>query len=772
VAPSSPRRRHHITISGDPALFTGEVLVNEAMDNLCRVAEFQIAEQPAVTPEEGDPVVIYLLNLDDEPDTAQYVFGGKINAIEVQSQPWSMVIRCTDQLELLRRVPTADHNLTGMTDGEAVMEVLDGCQIDYDPADIFDYGYVLGAEVPVKWLAGVTGAQVIQEINAVFGTVLLTIGNNRVIRVPIQLPPADATGSYREYERGVSADWAAHGRSHGERDAIQNFWMVRGASIPSGADDECQSQPWANAVHGNPQLGSRRVRVTGQEFQSDLIQDESLAEFVVRMMMRRTNRLQETAVLEELDDPNVHSATLLTLVDNTYGIETGAGRNAVVTSVDRTGHRMTVTCQCGPPGNEGTVTTGVEKVCNDTHTDTDIDLDFDFDVTLPTLPELPDFNFELDLPTFDLDLIGGTDPGESEQVCMDGTITFATAWFNSADNGDGDDWLIAGSDISSSEDQNGTAITVQRIPRKDGMPVSYRITFTAEITTTGGFELYAADNRATFPLHFFMTYFGTAGLPGGIQFQDWGAYEGTTGSGLSFGDAPDGTPVDVVIEWDRVASEFTVTVDGVPDTISPADDGDSQGIYLLAIARGGIGGTQQIDNVDIELLEDGDGCDFDVGDWVEVQPNIAVVDGELGTDSQGGGYYDALIDVDNDWTLRAMITKSGGGDFHFGVASNGTVTGDYEVLVTGSPGDLFYVQTGNDFAYYSDTPFSDDVPMRVTLSWDASLTELSVIITQAGRTEVGSLVDPVAPSGTDFRPFILSDSGSGGVTIHSLEVLT
>jgi hypothetical protein len=277
-------------------------------------------------------------------------------------------------------------------------------------------GYVLGAVTDLHWIEGVTGAQILTEFNQVFGTALVTVGNNRVIRFRYDLPPTDGTGKYRDFHKGVDADWAAHHRAHGDRDQIQNFWSIRGASYPcgSGSPPACTCQSWSRSIDGNAQLGGNHIRVTQQSVTSDIIQDEALAEFVVRRQMRMTNRLPDTATVEAVNDPNVHPGTKVGLIDHTYGINTEALRLCTTQGVDRTGNGMTLALVCGDPGDEGTVTHGVEKVCNDTHADVDVPGSFD----------PPDFDFPpidvgvsfdpVDLFPFDptLIVVGGTeDPG-------------------------------------------------------------------------------------------------------------------------------------------------------------------------------------------------------------------------------------------------------------------------------------------------------------------------------------------------------------------------
>ncbi len=366
------RRFIQVSIAGEVVKTTEDVSITEAIDNLCTVAEFTLAAMPIPEPAIGDDVLIEWIELDTIPLTFP-MFGGTISAIDVDSEPWQFTVRCVDQLELLRKIKNgSDMDLTGMTEGEAVQAVLDYCGVDYDIADIADTGYVLGDQVDVKWLKDGTtsGAQIIAELNRVFRMSLFTIGNNRVIRLPYDPTPADGTGAYATYEKGVDIEFDAHHRTYGDRDRVQNVWVVRGATRESN-DGSCSRTVWARAEDGGLLVGtSRRARVAMQEFPSDLIQDEALAEAIVRRLMQDTNRLPDdgSAILE--NDPNLHQCSKIAIVDPQYGIEANP-RYFLVRSVARTGLTMSLELTAGPPGADGTVTHGVDKVCTDVHTDDD-----------------------------------------------------------------------------------------------------------------------------------------------------------------------------------------------------------------------------------------------------------------------------------------------------------------------------------------------------------------------------------------------------------------
>lgn len=377
------------------------IVINESLSSLTRVAEFDLARQPGAEPDVGDDVRIDWI--DFENGIYWTIFGGTINSLEVESQPWRFTVRATGQLALLRKVRTGDDkDFSGMTEGTAWKYVMDACGINYDDADVADTGYELGERVAVKWLLDTPASSVIQSLDEVFGMATIEIGDDRVIRFPYDPVPDDGTGSVATYERGASIDFQGHRRSYGDRDRIQNIWIVRGANVQ--IDENCSGQVWARSVATNPQLG-RRVRVQTQEFQSDLIQDEAVAEALVRRFMSISNRSPDEATATAENNPNVHPGSKITITDTTYGIDADP-RYFTVTSVDRTGFDMSLTLVAGPGGGEGTVTHGVDRVCNDTHTDTDWPGSFDFP-PFDTPPVIPGTDIDFDFPTFTWEYYGG-----------------------------------------------------------------------------------------------------------------------------------------------------------------------------------------------------------------------------------------------------------------------------------------------------------------------------------------------------------------------------
>lgn len=362
-----------ITINGDWVQTTGELRVSESIDQLSRVAEFSLAEQPETEPVEGDTVRVITY---DFTDGLMYTsFKGSINAITIESQPWAFTITANDQLRKLDRVRlSTDLDLTGMTPKEAMEAVLGYCGCSFDSADLADPDYILGQEEPLAWQVDTPGSQIAGDLSDVFGCVLMTIGEDRIVWLSHDATPEDDTGSYATFTRGESTGFGGHSRSHGDRSRVQNNWIVRGATIE--LNENCTAQVWARAEAENAQVGKHRFTAE-QSFTSDLIQDESLAEAVVRRLMRWSNRLPDERSTPLINDVNVHPCTKITIMDPTYGMGSPP-TYATVISVERQGNLMTLKLAAGPGGAEGDVSTGVDKICNDTHTSLDLPGDFDF----------------------------------------------------------------------------------------------------------------------------------------------------------------------------------------------------------------------------------------------------------------------------------------------------------------------------------------------------------------------------------------------------------
>lgn len=402
---------------------TPDVAISASLDQLNRVCSFVLAEQPSSTPADGAAVTVELV--DTVTGRAYFLFGGKVDGgPETESEPWNMTVRAVDQLadlRIVRSIGDGDLNLTGMNPKEAKMEIFDYCGITYDPDDLVDVDYELGILEPVKWLADgtTTAGQIISEIDRVFGLTTQTIGDNRVISFRYDLMPENDDGVYRTLTKGISVDFQSHHRSRGSRNDIQTIWVVDGVSHEFN-DGACTLTPWAKAVHGTARVGKSR-RVSESTDQSDLIQTEALARFVVENHMRQTSGIPDTRTAATTTSRNLHPGTKIRIQDTTYGLNS---RVCCVTRVEINGIRTDLTLVSGPPGEVGTVTSGVDRVCNDTSTDGEVPGEGPFtppDVDVPPLDigdldgdgfPLPDLE-EPEIPDTESRFIDCTESGEA-----------------------------------------------------------------------------------------------------------------------------------------------------------------------------------------------------------------------------------------------------------------------------------------------------------------------------------------------------------------------
>jgi hypothetical protein len=395
--------------------------VTASLEQLTTVCEFALLDRPAVTPASGVPCAVKLVEIADTE--YRHLFAGTLNIRDTEAFPHDLRLIATDPLSLLRGTADGNHLLTGMTDGEAVEFVLTELGIAFDSADIQDAGYVLGGRADVFWSGGETGAAVIAELDRVLGMKTLCIQDGRVVRFAYDLAP-DAGDIQTTYAAGTDTTISRVRRTLGDRDRIQNVWNVRGVSaecLHADGVTTCSCTPYARREADHPALGAG-VRVQGQSFQSDVIQDEALALAVATRLMRWHNREPDELVIETRDDPDVHPGSVVGVTDDTYGIDLSADPYCV-RLVERRSGRMTLTCVGGAAGATGTGTSGVEQRCNETS----VAVDWPGTFTPPTIsvppfpapsfawdPDFgigsPDFNFGFDFDPnlggigFDLDL--------------------------------------------------------------------------------------------------------------------------------------------------------------------------------------------------------------------------------------------------------------------------------------------------------------------------------------------------------------------------------
>ena len=94
---------YRVTIEGVQVDYAGEMVMNESLDALTSVVEFELIDQISPRADYGDVVVVTRLNRSD--DTAQYQFKGTIREFDAESQPGTLIVRCVgllDDLNLVR----------------------------------------------------------------------------------------------------------------------------------------------------------------------------------------------------------------------------------------------------------------------------------------------------------------------------------------------------------------------------------------------------------------------------------------------------------------------------------------------------------------------------------------------------------------------------------------------------------------------------------------------------------------------------------------------
>lgn len=388
---------HRLKRNGTEIVPTGGISTSESLSSLTTTSTIAPAARPSLSA--NDEIKIEWIDL--ELGITRVQFFGTIADVDTESEPQATTVPAQGPLANLRferRSGSGDLNLTGMTDTEVIQAVLTYCEIDFDSGDIHGAGYVLGERADLFWRVGEPGSDIVGELDDVLGYKTFEIGEGRIIRRYYDLAPTTATGVYRTYTKGRSRDlWSLH-RRLGRPDAIQNSFLVKGVTVDCGPDDSCQCTPWAKARDVNPHTGSRRQRVPIREYQSDIIQDEGIARWKARQLMRNGNRLLKEFAIGALNDVNIHQTTKLKIIDSTPLVDCGSGCYGTVTAVERTGPEMAVTMVGGDPGEEGTITSSVEMICNDVEREEDFPGDeLDPDVGFP--PFDPGDDFDDDFPT-------------------------------------------------------------------------------------------------------------------------------------------------------------------------------------------------------------------------------------------------------------------------------------------------------------------------------------------------------------------------------------
>lgn len=570
-------------------------MVSESIDNFGTVVEFSLIERPDPIPAEDAVVELQLVDLD--ANTYISLFGGYVAGRVAESEPHSLRFRAVDELSKFSALRTTnDLNLTGMTDGEAWEAIAGVCDVDFDTADIVDTGYILGEHAPVYWKVDSSGASIIDELDRVFSCKTMTVLNNRVVRIFYDRV-AHSADIQASYEAGVSADLWRNSKDTADSSAVQSLWRVQGVTAPCGDDDACSCMLWAKSVGTTPKRGKKISRIPTSTFQSDLIQDEVLAQAISRRMMRWYNRIPIVIAAEMATDPNIHPGCVIGIIDPAYGIDAVTELPVFVTSVDKRGSEMSVIGIGGAGGSQGTTTSGVERRCNTTEFDDDWGGDWDFGtLTFPPIGISGIFlgDFDFTFPVF-----GGEEDGGGGGDYPVG-IAVAAEWVNDA-NPPGSDFVIAGSTITGPIGANGVALTSSPLlpERSAGVPKNYKVEFSLSVSdATSNVELFAEDE--SFAVHWWMSYFN--GSPQNYFMA--GCYYNATcpAADFSFGAITPGATVAVTIEWDADAVEYTVSVGASTQVIAAADSGVTGPILFSAISANSTG-TCTVSNFEITVLE-------------------------------------------------------------------------------------------------------------------------------------------------------------------------
>lgn len=334
------------------------------------------------------------------PDGHPYrrLFKGVVNRVTGVSSPRRVPITGDGPLARLKRCkPAADTLLSGSgkTDVDAKKTILTACGVPYAPADIRGWGVALGGVEGVWWRRDEYADRVIAELDRVYGTATIEVGEGRVAAFPYSKVPADyASGLYagqdvqKTYVRGqASTRFLDNARDRGSTDEICNAVRIEGLSWRDGAG--CTRQVWAEAAADHPLLGPGQ-RVGCDVAPSDLVQTEALAKAIARRTIRERNRTPDTERIRGANEAPVTVGDLVHVKDPVYGINLVTPATYLAVTTRREGDRMTVDGVGGAAGAVGTLTAGISRCCGTQRADgTCDDVGTDPDPIDPPDPGIP-----------------------------------------------------------------------------------------------------------------------------------------------------------------------------------------------------------------------------------------------------------------------------------------------------------------------------------------------------------------------------------------------
>jgi hypothetical protein len=542
------RPYYRVKANGSYVRVESEYTVGESMDGTSiRTAKIDLASNPGLST--GEPIELYRVNRDTM--TYHALFKGFINSIEGVSFPNTNSLSCVGELAKLRKTRNSDFEITGLTDGGLVKNILTYCGVSYDPGDIGDAGYVLGSAKALHWQKGQSGIDLLREVDKIFGSLTMETGLGRIMRVFYDLVP-DIDNAVLTFDRGNSVIYYGTERKRGDLDAIQNVWDVRGVSYDCGPDDgSCNCVPYAHATAPHAKLGAG-VYNQYQSVQSDMIQDGELAKAIATREMRWHNREPDIVYIDTVNDTRINLTQVVKVKNNAVGIHLADFAPYVITAIDRSWDLMRLTCLGGGPGATDELEGGIDMTCNKTEDLTPAGPSFD----------LPQFSGGTTFPE-PPDLVACSDTPEVCQVCdlpaplEDCTSSITLAGGFGPVDGDIADWEMSG--------------TLRLLDNNDGIKVGVA-------TDAGNYTLTLAGDGWT----------GWSGSPMLYRLSTPG-----TGDG-QFAQAPGSLPLDFDIRWlvrweaanSRLFCNFETDTECVFDYCFYIEHDYSGGVTLFTVISG------------------------------------------------------------------------------------------------------------------------------------------------------------------------------------------
>lgn len=408
---------HRVKVGGRNPKLAQPIRIGKQLENATTTgAEIAVIDDSARHYKRGDKVQIDLIR-DNNPDAGglgarRPVFGGIVDAVAATSFENEIVLTCTGPLGDLRLTSDDDHDLTGMTDQQAVRFVLKELGIPHKPGKIKGAGYSLGERNDVVWTAGTPGSSIVEELDRITAYATIEGPDGDIQRIKYSRVPGDYSGRSHEYYKGQEGvEFFDNARERGYRDQIVNRWEITGleyeigdAEIDGDGDgiaqegkEGCTRRIWAECSASNPFLGNG-VYVTGT-LDSDLIQDPGMAKAICKRMLEWHNREADTLRMEVGNDAHIEIGDVIRVRDGAPGIDLSAPKDYLVLSSQQDGHVLTLDLVGGPKGQVGNVRGGIIECCGSIDDEGNCDENEKDDAEepppLPDLPDLPDQPSEL-----------------------------------------------------------------------------------------------------------------------------------------------------------------------------------------------------------------------------------------------------------------------------------------------------------------------------------------------------------------------------------------